>query len=169
MDEMGGSIVLKAGMTFLVIFKKKSKKAFTKQEMTGIEHIMNTAFARHAQIGKCAYIAGVVNPEMFHPESENILAELQKFIDRLITGALQYLGIDDAAMAVFMIAPVFASSGSASGDDLFCDVEEILENQKFDPAGDDDDDDDDGIREIKPKTRADKWLDNLIDGLKGDD
>lgn len=169
---MADGMILKAGMTFLMVFRRKNKRAFPKEAVEKIEASMAVTFMGHAKLGNCVYVATGLNPELFHPQNpENLLEEIHEFIDKLIAGYLQFLGVDDAGLSISMIAPVFASSGAVNGNkNLFKDLEDIFENEQLGAISFDEGDFGD-FEGPKPKTKADRWLDNILNDINenGDD
>lgn len=169
---MADGMILKAGMTFLLVFRRKSKKAFSKEAIEKIESSLLVTFLDHTKIGNCVYVATGLNSQLFQLQNEeNLLEEIHGFIDKLIAGYLQFLEIDDAGLSISMIAPIFASSGAVNGNKkLFNDLEQIFENENLGAinlgSGEFE-----NLEKPKSKTKADKWLDNILNDIKenGDD
>ena len=163
MDE--GNVIMCSGMNFLVIFRKKNGKRITKDLCSRIDSFMDTTFIKYAIAGNGVYIATGLNPMLFHPsEDDDMLSQIHDFIDTVSTGCLMYLGEDDLGVMISMIAPIFAVStvSTQAGGDFFTDVEEVLSSEKPKEAGKDDE-------PPKPKTKADKWLDSIVDDMQDGD
>lgn len=159
---MENDVEMSAGMCFMVCARRKSGKAIPKLAREKLAVVMDTLFGNYSLIGRDVYVATGLKGHIDFEDVSDLIDRLTELLNKSAFAAIGAMDVDDLAISMVMFLPMGLCIAGVKGcETIFSEMNDIFKLSS-------------GNREEKPKTvkqkktRADKWLDEII-GKLGED